>query len=85
MSPLRATLLRSLRPATMRVGQVAVIALSALFQASAASTAGTAASGACKQVADAQARGAQYVPPSLALECLNSVPLDVERNLALIA
>jgi hypothetical protein len=40
--------------------------------------------GACGRVAAAQARGSRFVAPSLALECLNSVPLDVERDSALV-
>lgn len=39
---------------------------------------------ACGLVSNAQSRGAQTVAPSMALDCLNSVPLDVERDAALV-
>lgn len=39
---------------------------------------------ACGLVANAQGRGAQTIAPSMALDCLNSVDLDVERDAALV-
>lgn len=39
---------------------------------------------ACGLVASAQGRGAQSIAPSMALDCLNSVDLDVQRDAALV-
>lgn len=39
---------------------------------------------ACGLVADAQGRGELTIAPSMALDCLNSVDLDVERDTALV-
>lgn len=40
--------------------------------------------GPCSLVGQAQRRGAEYLPPSMAAACLNSVELDVRRATGLI-